>query len=180
MNENDNDNIESHTEEKLKNPTITTSINGQGAIPKTRKQKKENKKENNYKTEFANQYKKLDKSKKEAFVIDKFYKGLLDKKTILNLIIEELVIGDDLTYLIIIIVHMTSLKSIQDLLDELNNEKDTETKNESLWKATLDGKIGSLDNKLFIKQYDEGSITSEQLKLLIKNNLLNQRNFPSD
>ena len=39
-NKNDNDNIESHTEEKLKNPTITTSTNKQGAIPKIPKTNK--------------------------------------------------------------------------------------------------------------------------------------------
>ena len=72
---------------------------------------------------------------------------------------------------------MSTLKSILDL-DKLNNEKDTETKNESLWKATLDGKLGFLNNS-FIHQFDKAkaSIPSEQLRFLLENDLINQKTF---
>ena len=59
----------------------------------------------------------------------------------------------------------------------MNNEEDTETKNESLWTATLNGKLGILNKNLFIHQFDKAkdSIPSDQLKLLLENDLIDQK-----
>ena len=218
-NKNDNDNIESHTEEKLKNATITTSTNKQGAIPKTNKQienniemnqenatiptsdeqvaiptsdeqvaipktgKKQKKKikkiDIKYITEFAIEYKKLDQSKRKEYVINEFCKGSLDKTTIKYIFDNKYLDNDILPQFIDIFFDKATLNSILSLYKELNNEKDTDTKNESLWKATLDGKLGSLNTNSFIHQFDKAkdSIPSDQLELLIENNLLNQKTF---
>ena len=152
LNENDNDNIESHTEE-IKEIDII------------------------YITEFANQYKQLDQSKSEEYVINEFLKGSLDKTTIKYIFDNKYLDNDILPQFKAIFFNKATLNSILRLYNKLNNEKDTDTKNESLWKATLDGKLGSLNTNSFIHQFDKAkdSIPSDQLELLLENDLIDQK-----
>ena len=200
LNENDNDNSGIDEEEKLKNPTKTykqkennikmnqendryskldygtlildyeTLMNA--TIPKQQEIRY------TFLTEFLNQYNKLDHSKRKKYGIKKFCNGSLDKTSI-EFIFYYMDKYNVLREFTEIFFDGWTLESILDLDNKLNNEKDIETKNESLWTATLDGKIGSLDNKLFIHQFDKAkdSIPSNQLKLLIENNLLNPETF---